>query len=133
MLDLNDLNKQEVTISAGIDELVSLCYNNNVKAGWWHDRFTGEPLERNKGELMMLMVSEIAEAMEADRKDLRDDKLPHRNGVEVELADAVIRICDFAGGFGLDLSGAILEKLDYNTKRPDHKVENRRLEGGKKY
>jgi hypothetical protein len=45
---------------------------------WWTDLETGARIERNKGELMMLMVSEIAEAMEGVRKNLQDDKLPHR-------------------------------------------------------
>ena len=38
--------------------------------------------------------------------------------VEVELADAVIRIADLAGALGLDLGGAIAEKLEYNRNRP---------------
>jgi hypothetical protein len=53
--------------------------------------------------------------------------------LEVELADAVIRIFDMAGGLGLDVGGAIAEKLVYNGKRADHKPENRRDVGGKKF
>ncbi len=71
--------------------------------------------------------------MEGHRKGLADDKLPHRLMVEVELADAVIRIADLAGALGLDLGGAIAEKLEYNRNRPDHKPENRNADGGKKY
>lgn len=71
---------------------------------WWIDINTGEPLDRNVGELMMLVVSELAEALEGHRKDLQDDKLPHRKMFEVELADAVIRLLDIAGGFDLDLT-----------------------------
>jgi hypothetical protein len=52
--------------------------------------------------------------------------------IEVELADAVIRIADLAGALGLDLAGALIDKLAYNAKRPDHKVENRKAENGKK-
>lgn len=100
---------------------------------WWRDIETGEALERNFGELIALMHSELSEALEADRKDLMDDKLPHRHGREVELADAVIRILDAAGGLGMDIGGAIMEKLEYNRKRADHKIENRRSENGKKY
>ena len=81
----------------------------------------------------MLIVSEIAEAMEGDRKNLMDDHLPYRSMLEVELADAVIRILDLAGREGLDVAGAIHDKLIYNLNRPDHKPENRELANGKKY
>lgn len=69
-------------------------------------------------QMLCLIHSEISEALEADRKDLMDDKLPHRKGLEVELADALIRILDMAGGLGMDLGGAVEEKLAYNTTRP---------------
>jgi len=62
-----------------------------------------------------------------------DDKLPHRTMLEVELADAVIRISDLAGALKLDLGGAIAEKLKFNATRPDHKPENRQAIGGKAY
>ena len=52
---------------------------------------------------------------------------------EVELADAIIRILDYAGAFGYDIEGAIKEKLEYNKHRADHKRENRVKEGGKKF
>ena len=52
---------------------------------------------------------------------------------EVECADAVIRLADFCGAMGYDLGGAIAEKLAFNATRPDHKLENRRAEGGKAY
>ena len=71
--------------------------------------------------------------MEGARKDLMDDKLPHRKMVEVELADAVIRIADLCGHLELDLGGAIIEKINYNKTRADHKPENRAKEGGKKF
>lgn len=64
---------------------------------WWHDPATGEKLNRNMGEMLMLVVSEIAECMEGERKNLMDDHLPHRKMAEVELADAVIRIADIVG------------------------------------
>ena len=88
---------------------------------------------RNVGELLCLVHSEISEAMEGHRKLLPDDKLPHRSMLEVELADAVIRIFDMAGGLGLDVAGAIAEKLQFNATRADHKIDNRRAVGGKKF
>lgn len=75
----------------------------------------------------------ISRAMESNRKKYMDDKLPHRTGLEVELADAVIRIFDLGGGMGLDIAGAIVEKLEFNRNRLDHKPENRAKEGGKAY
>ena len=89
--------------------------------------------QRNIGELLMLCVSELAEAMEGHRKNLPDDKLPHRSMFEVELADCLIRIFDIAGALNLDLAGAFEEKMAYNATRADHKIEHRLAEGGKKY
>ena len=100
---------------------------------WWHDLKTGKRLNRNKGELLMLIVSEIAEAMEGERKDIMDDHLPQRKMAEVELADALIRIFDYAGAFGYDLDGALAEKRAYNAVRADHKPESRLAPGGKKF
>ena len=109
-----------------VNKLTDFCYNQSKNAGW-HDN------PREIGTMLMLVVSEIAEAMEGDRKDLMDDHLPNRKMIEVELADAVIRIGDLAGKLGLDLGGAIDEKLAYNRNRSDHKKEAREQEGGKKY
>lgn len=119
--------------AADVNRLVAHIHNGNVAAGWWSDLETGKKKDRNVGELLMLAVSELAEAMEGHRKGLMDDKLPHRPMMEVELADTVIRIFDMAGGLGFDLGGAIVEKLAYNAKREDHKIENRLKADGKKY
>lgn len=81
---------------------------------WWRDLDTGERIERNKGELLMLCVSEVAEAMEGERKGLRDDKLPHRMMAEVEMADVYIRLLDYAGGFGLTLPAGSFNPLPSN-------------------
>lgn len=72
---------------------------------WWKDLETCAPIERNFGELIMLTISELAEALEGHRKGLQDDKLPHRSMFEVELADTLIRILDFTGGLNLPLLG----------------------------
>ena len=100
---------------------------------WWRDLKTGQRIERNVAELLCLIHSEISEAMEGHRKNLMDDKLPQRQMLEVELADAVIRILDLGAGLGLDIAGALVEKCQYNTTRHDHSVEARLAPGGKAY
>lgn len=65
-----------------------------------------------------LIHSELSEMVEGIRKDAQDDKLPHRKMEEVELADTLIRMEDYAGTYGLDLGGARDEKEDYNSGRP---------------
>lgn len=124
-----------------LQNLVNKIHQQNVDAGWWTDITTGEslasiagePVKRNVPEMLCLIHSEISEAMEGHRKNLMDDKLTHRSMLEVELADALIRICDMAGGLGLDLEGAVNEKLAFNQKRADHKIENRLKADGKKF
>lgn len=118
-------------INLSLNEWSKTIFQNNKN--WWTDLKTGEPLNRNKGELLALIHSEISEALEGARKNLMDDHLPHRKMEEVELADAVIRIFDYCGGFGLDLEGALKEKLEYNKTRKDHSIEERLKENGKKF
>lgn len=113
-----------------LNDYAAECHAANQH--WWRD-LTGNRLARNKGELLMLIVSEIAEAMEGERKCAMDDKLPHRQSAEVELADALIRIFDYAGAYGYDLEGAYQEKRLYNSVREDHSYQARAQVGGKKW
>jgi hypothetical protein len=128
----NDENDSGIRHASAIDALVADIHGRNVRAGWWHDLATGQPKERNPYELISLCHSELSEAVEGLRKDLMDTHLPTRKMEEVEMADTVIRIADYCGGRGLDLGGAIDDKLAYNAQRSDHKIENRLLPGGKK-
>lgn len=104
----------------------------NVAAGWYRNPTTGRKIERNVMEMLCLIHSEVSEAAEGYRKSLPDDKLPHRSMLEVELADVLIRIFDLAGYQGLDLGGAVVEKLLYNLTREDHTLTARAADGGKK-
>lgn len=116
-----------------INKLRDLCYQQSYEAGWHTDFETGELLDRNRAEMICLMHSELSEAMEGERKGLMDDHLPNRPMAEVEMADAVIRIMDYCGRFGYDIGGAIVEKMEYNKNRADHKIENRKKDKGKKF
>jgi len=128
-------NRDENMTSEAEEAINFMCSEiHELNKTWWIDIETGKPLENiNIGEKMMLIVSEIAEAMEGHRKNLLDEHLPERLMVEVELADAVIRIFDLCGYLKLDLGGALVEKLNYNKTREDHKIENRLKDHGKKY
>ena len=115
--------------------LQTMCHKAAFDAGWWTSKDGSDPKKNpfcfsNK---LALIHSEISEAMEGDRKALKDDHLPHRDMREVELADAVIRIFDLAGAYGMDLGGAIAEKMRYNATRADHKPEARASQNGKAY
>jgi len=146
--------QEELTIFDGINQLVKFAHRAAVKAGWWTRKSSlgdgyfdlrepiRNPIEGTESQLLAgllvsqklaLIHSEISEALEGHRKGLMGDKLPHRKMVEVELADAMIRIADLAGAMGLDLGGAMVEKMAYNVNREDHKPDNRNAPGGKSY
>lgn len=129
-LDFEDV-LELAEISHQVNRLSYLCRKANDR--WWHEPLTGAKLNCNAGEKFMLMVSEIAEAMEGNRKSLMDDKLPNRLMEEVELADAIIRIMDYAGEKKFDIGGAIYEKIKFNSTRKDHSIEARLSPEGKKY
>ena len=93
------------------NKIAKSIYKNAVNHGFWKD-------ERNDGEAMALIHSEISEALEAMRNDNpSSSKIIEFSSVEEELADAVIRIMDYAFGKDLDIAGAILAKIEYNQSR----------------
>lgn len=113
-----------------LNGLAMIVHRANAK--WWVNIDNGEPLQRNVGEMLMLAVTELAEAMEGHRKNKMDDHLPHRRMFEVEIVDTIIRLLDIGAGLTLDLGGAFVEKMAYNATRQDHTLEARRAAGGKK-
>ena len=122
---------QQTNIEQGINALVQACHGASKDAGWWVHQATGTDLTG----VIMATPHTIIEQPLVDRmgKALVAEKLPHRGMLEVELADAMIRIADLSGAMQLDLGGAIAEKLAYNATRADHKPEARAAAGGKAY
>lgn len=123
----------DANLHEGINLLCDSAHGRAHNNGWWHNLETDEPKDRNDGEMIALMHSELSEALEGHRTNAMDKHLPHRKSVEVEMADCVIRIADYCRARGLDLAGAIVEKMQFNDNRADHKIENRLKEDGKKY
>ena len=121
---------------SGFNQAADLIHGNNKAKGFWDK-------ERNVGELLMLVTSELGEAMEAHRKEKfakptqinllieggytwEDSPLSYeghfvseiKDTFEDEIADAVIRLMDMAAGLGIDLEKHILAKVKYNETRP---------------
>lgn len=124
-----------------INELAQRVHQTAISKGWYEDQYalcscaerygSAEMLKRIRqlfiSEKLLLVHSELSEGVEYQRaNDANDDKLTQFLGIEVELADAVIRILDLAAMNGYRLGEALQAKMTYNESRP-HK------HGGKKF
>ena len=82
---------------------------------------------RTPAEDFMLITCEVAEACEGDRQgNPPDSHIPEFGSIEAELADAMLRILNFAEHRKMDVIGAMIAKAEYNKNRPH-------MHGGKKY
>lgn len=108
-------------------------YHRKENDHWWRNPKTGRKVKRNRAEQMMLMVSEIAEAMEGLRKGTQDDHLPELPAEVVELADLYIRLMDYVGEYWPNFGEVVKAKHAYNRTRKDHTNKARLAKGGKKF
>ena len=95
MKDIKDLS---------LSEWSKLCHDTAVEKGFWDEK-------RNMGEALMLVVTELAEAMESYR--VQDDA-----NFREEIADTFIRLFDLCGGLNIDITQEIMKKTEKNKKRP---------------
>lgn len=119
-----------------LTEYAKKVHQANVSKGFYE-----KPVE--VGTHLMLITSELAEALEADRHSISADRFTFskefsesgdfvsafkkniKDSYEDEIADAVIRLLDHCGYKGIDLQWHVEQKLKYNATR-----ENKH---GKKY
>ena len=87
-----------------LNKLSEICHSIAKEKGFWDK-------ERNIGEALMLIVTELAEAMEAHRKQDQEN-------FREELADTFIRLLDLCGGLNIDMEYEIDKKSHKNKARP---------------
>lgn len=88
-------------------------YETAASKGWWEG-------DINIPEKLMLVVTEIAEAMEEYRAGTEGtyyDTFGKPEGFAIELADTIIRLMDLSEFLGIDLAAAVFEKNEYNKTR----------------
>lgn len=133
-------NKDQAFI-AEFDRLSDQVHSIAIEKGWWNsqeadtlraylcqqpDTDLKDKLQdlvvkmenRNDGEALALIHSEVSEALEALRHgNPPDDKIPAFSGVEAELADVIIRIMDISKARGWCVANAIVAKIAFNETR----------------
>ncbi len=98
---------QKVQEARTLLELQGVAHATAVTKGW-HD---GADPERDFQKWIALAHSELSEALDAHRKGRG------LAAIGEELADVVIRVMDTAEAMGIDLEGAVRQKMWFNAMR----------------
>jgi NTP pyrophosphatase (non-canonical NTP hydrolase) len=94
-----------------IERCAQNCHRIALSKGWWDK-------DRNDGELLMLMVTELAEACEGLRHgNPPSDHIPAFTAVEEELSDCMVRILDMSAARGYRIGEALVAKIAFNESR----------------
>lgn len=104
---------QQALFIAAIKSASNECFDNSLRHGFWP---AGK--ERNKGEMIALMHSELSEMLEGVRKPGPDQHCPDFTSEEIEAADTLIRLLDYCDGCSLRLAEATIVKMAFNESRP---------------
>lgn len=103
--------KLSSTALTALDAMGALFHDMARDKGFWDK-------ERNPGEMIALMHSELSEMLEGVRKPGPDQHCPDFTSEEVEAADLFIRLMDYAWGRRLRFADALQAKYAYNATRP---------------
>jgi len=120
----------EIDKTTPFNETAAYVHKMNKEKGFWDEAHP------NVGEKLMLIVTEVAEALEAVRRKEQPYANPDtveylkkagfdkvlfeaniKNSFEDEIADTMIRLFDLAGYYNIDLDFHIPMKLKYNQTR----------------
>lgn len=125
-------NAMLAEVPGGINDLACAIYERNVEKGFYEE-------EKNIGEMLCLIHSEVSEALEADRNRsyamltepqrnilmgwtgsddfINDYKLKVKGTFEEEMADIFIRLLDMCAFKGIDIEFHVKAKMRYNLSR----------------